>query len=126
MGLAGHLTWTGNVVDTLAEGVYAAAEIVCQMSRWEEVFGFVIAEAMVSGKPVVATRVGGIPELIDDGQTGFLVDRGDHQAMADKILALLADANLRHSMGCAGRLKAKIRFDLKKNVAELISSYGIG
>jgi glycosyltransferase involved in cell wall biosynthesis len=110
----------------MAEGVYAAAEIVCQMSRWEEVFGFVIAEAMASGKPVVATRVGGIPELIDDGQTGFLVDRGDHQAMADKILALLADANLRRSMGCAGRLKAEIRFDLKKNVAELLRSYGIG
>jgi glycosyltransferase involved in cell wall biosynthesis len=126
MGLAGHLTWTGNLVDTLAEGVYAAAEIVCQMSRWEEVFGFVIAEAMASGKPVIATRVGGIPELIDDGQTGFLVDRGDHQAMADKILALLADADLRHSMGCAGRLKAEIRFDLKKNVAELLRSYGIG
>jgi glycosyltransferase involved in cell wall biosynthesis len=126
MGLAGHVTWTGNVVDTFAEGVYAAAEIVCQMSRWEEVFGFVIAEAMVSGKPVVATRVGGIPELIDDGHTGFLVDRGDHQAMAEKILALLADAHLRHSMGCAGRRKAEIHFDLKKNVAELVSLYGIG
>jgi glycosyltransferase involved in cell wall biosynthesis len=126
MGLAGHVTWTGNVMDTMAEGVYAAADIVCQMSRWEEVFGFVIAEAMVSGKPVIATRVGGIPELIDDGQTGCLVDRGDHQAMADKILALLADANLRHTMGCAGRRKAEIRFDLKKNVAELVSFYGIG
>jgi glycosyltransferase involved in cell wall biosynthesis len=126
MGLAAHVTWTGNVVDTFTEGVYAAADIVCQMSRWEEVFGFVIAEAMVSAKPVIATRVGGIPELIDDGHTGFLVDRGDTQSMADKILALMADADLRHSMGCAGRRKAETRFDLKKNVAELISSYGIG
>ena len=126
MGLAGHITWTGSLMDPFGEGVYAATDIVCQMSRWEEVFGFVIAEAMVSGKPVVATRVGGIPELVDDGVTGFLVNRGDRQAMAEKILALLADPGLRQRFGCAGRRKAEVLFDLTKNVAQLMNLYGIG
>ena len=84
--LAGHVTWTGSLMDPFGEGVYAAADIICQVSRWEEVFGFVIAEAMVARKSVVGTRAGGIPELIDDGVTGWLVDRGDHQGMAEKIL----------------------------------------
>src|SRR6266545_804903 len=58
-----HLTWTGLVQDPLGEGVYAAADVVCQVSRWEEVFGYTIAEAMTCSRPVVGTRVGGIPEV---------------------------------------------------------------
>ena len=58
--------------------------------------------------------------------TGFLVDRGDCEAMAEKILTLLGDPGLRQTMGCAGRRKAEILFDLKKNVAQLVSLYGIG
>ena len=125
LGIEDHVTWTGNIVDPYAEGVHAAADVLCQMSRWEEVFGFVIAEAMVARKPVVATRVGGIPELIEDRRTGFLVERGDSAAMAEKILALLDDPNLRRSMGEAGRLVAETRFDVRKNVTEVLRLYGI-
>src|SRR5438552_112884 len=52
-----HIVWTGMIEDPVAEGVFAAANVVCQVSRWEEAFGWVIAEAMAFGKPVVATRV---------------------------------------------------------------------
>jgi glycosyltransferase involved in cell wall biosynthesis len=76
MGLAAHITWTGLVQDPFAEGVYDVADIVCQLSEWEELFGWMIAEAMAYKKPIVATRVGGIPELVEDGVTGFLVERG--------------------------------------------------
>src|SRR5262249_31552242 len=103
MGLEDHITWTGLVRDPLGEGVFAAADVVCQVSRWEEVFGFTIAEAMACGRPVVATRVGGIPELVEDGRTGFLVPRGDIHGIASRISALLADAGLRARMGHAGR-----------------------
>ena len=66
LGLEGHLTWTGLVEDPFTAGVYDATDILCQASRWGEVFGWVIAEAMAYGRPVVATRVGGIPEVVSD------------------------------------------------------------
>ncbi|MBC8031402.1 MAG: glycosyltransferase family 4 protein [Pyrinomonadaceae bacterium] len=125
MGIEDRVTWTGMVKDPFGEGVFAAANVVCQFSRWEEVFGWMIAEGMAHGKPVVATRVGGIPELITDGVTGHLVERGDTQAMSERLLALLADPALRTRMGEAGRETVSAKFDLRKNVAQLIRSYGI-
>ena len=84
-----------------------------------------IAEAMAHAKPVVATRVGGIPELIRDGVSGYLVDRGDTQAMSRRVLELLDDGDLRRRMGEAGRETVSEKFDLQTNVAQLIESYGI-
>jgi glycosyltransferase involved in cell wall biosynthesis len=125
MGIADRVTWTGMVKDPFGEGVFAAADVVCQFSNWEEVFGWMIAEAMAHGKPVVATRVGGIPELITNSTSGFLVERNDTAAMSERILTLLADPELRARMGEAGREIVSEKFDLRKNVAQLISSYGI-
>ena len=125
MGIEDRVTWTGMVQDPFGEGVFSAADVICQFSRWEEVFGWMIAEGMAHGKPVVATRVGGIPELVTDGQTGHLVTRGDTQAMSEKLLAFLADPALRARMGEAGRATVAEKFDLRKNVEQLINSYGI-
>ncbi len=125
MGIEDRVTWTGTVKDPFGEGVFAAADVVCQFSRWEEVFGWMIAEAMAHGKPVVATRVGGIPELITDGVTGHLVERGDTEAMSERLLSLLADPALRERMGAAGRATVAEKFDLRKNVAQLLRAYGI-
>jgi len=124
-GIASHVTFTGVVPDPLAEGLYAASDVVCQMSRWEEVFGYVNAEAMATGKPLVGTRVGGIPELIDDGRSGFLVPRRDTAAMAARILDLLRDPELRRRMGEAGRKTAIEKFNHKTNTEQLIQLYGI-
>ena len=125
LGIASHVSWTGLVTDPFAEGLYAAADVVCQMSRWEEGFGWVIAEAMAYGKPVVATRVGAIPEIVRDGITGFLVNRGDSSAMADTLTKLVRDPQLRAQMGAAGRAIAETEFDLALNVAQMIRLYGI-
>jgi glycosyltransferase involved in cell wall biosynthesis len=125
IGLNGQLTWTGMVDDPFGAGVFHAADVVCQFSRWEEVFGWMIAEAMAHGKPVIATRVGGIPELITDGVSGHLVSRGDTKAMSEQILALLNDRESRTRMGQAARETATAKFDLRRNVAQLIESYGI-
>ncbi len=125
LGIASQVTFTGVVQDPLADGLYAASDVVCQMSRWEEVFGYVIAEAMATRKPVVGTRVGGIPELIADGETGFLVNRGDTAAMAAKILELLRNPEQRRRMGEAGRLVAAAKFNHKINVAQVIEFYKI-
>lgn len=125
LGVSANVTWTGLMTDPFGEGVFDAADVVCQLSRWEEVFGWMIAEAMAFGKPVVGTRVGGIPELIDEGQTGFLVDRGDTATAAERVLRLLDDAELRKTLGCAGRHKTHANFNLQTNVGELVRVYGI-
>ncbi len=124
MGLGDRVTWTGMSRDPFGEGVFDAADVVCQMSRWEEVFGWMIAEAMAHGKPVVATRVGGIPELIADGVSGYLVDRGDAEAASARVLELLSDPKLRAAMGQAARETVSDKFDLRKNVAQLMRAYG--
>lgn len=126
MGLSEHVTWTGLIDDVFEDGVYAAADLVCLVSRWEEAFGWVIAEGMAAGKPVVATRVGGIPELVADGETGFLVPRRDIDAIAQKTLRLVNDPLLRERMGRAGRLAAEAKFDQKRNVANPLKLYGMG
>jgi glycosyltransferase involved in cell wall biosynthesis len=124
LGISANVSFLGEVKDPLGEGLYASCDIVCQVSRWEEAFGLTIAEAMASQKPVIATRVGGIPEIVEDGKSGFLIERGDTRALAEKIL-LLADApGLRESMGQAGRGICREKFDLRKNVAMLIYNLG--
>ncbi len=125
MRLNKNIVWTGLVEDPFEEGVFAAADIVCQLSRWEEVFGWMIAEAMAYAKPVVATRVGGIPELVKEGESGFLVERGDTVAMSECILELVKDGALRERMGHAGRMAACEKFALGKNVSQLITAYGV-
>jgi glycosyltransferase involved in cell wall biosynthesis len=125
MGLKDHVTFTGIVADPLGNGVFAAADVVCQVSRWEEGFGFVIAEAMASGKPVIGTRAGAIPELVHDGISGFLVDRRDPDGIAARILHLLRDAELRRRMGEAGREFAQRNFNLSQNVTEFLKLYGL-
>ena len=125
MGLGDHFTWTGAVQDPFGEGVFDAADIVCQLSQWEELFGWMIAEGMAHGKPVVASRVGGIPELVTDHETGFLVNRDDTQEMAERILTLLSDAKLRERLGRAGYEATATKFDLHGNVQQLLGVYGI-
>ena len=125
LGIGGHVTFTGVVQDPLADGVYGAADVVCQVSRWEEVFGYVIAEAMASHRPLVGTRVGGIPEIIEDQRTGFLVDRGDVAGIAAAILCLLGDPDLRRQFGAGGYRAVEEKFNHRKNVAELIDLYGL-
>jgi glycosyltransferase involved in cell wall biosynthesis len=125
MGLGDHITFTGMVDDPFGEGVFHAFDVVCQFSRWEEVFGWMIAEAMAHKKPVVATRVGGIPELITAGESGYLVERGDADVMSNRVLELLNDPAKRSRMGQAARRTVEARFDLKTNVAQLIKTYGL-
>jgi phosphatidylinositol alpha-1,6-mannosyltransferase len=63
--------------------------------------------------------------LIDEGTTGFLVERGDASSAAERVLRLLEDEELRKTLGCAGRRKTEEKFNLQTNVGELIRVYGI-
>lgn len=123
LGLSEHITWTGLVEDPFGAGVYDVADIICQLSQWEELFGWMIAEGMASGKPIVAARVGGIPELVSDGLSGFLVERNDTAGAAEKLMRLIQDPELRREMGEAGRKLVAESFNLKTNVAQLVALY---
>jgi glycosyltransferase involved in cell wall biosynthesis len=122
-GIADHFTCTGLLADPLASGVYQAADVVCQLSRWQEAFGWMIAEAMACFRPVVATRVGGIPEIVEDAVSGYLVPRRQPAAAAERILSLLADHDLRQAMGIRARRAVESRFNLQSTVAQLLDLY---
>jgi glycosyltransferase involved in cell wall biosynthesis len=84
----------------------------------------VIAEAWLSGTPVVAAPVGGIPEVVLDGETGLLFPMEDSRALSECILRLLYSAELRQALASAGRRLALEKFSPEKNVRELLSEIG--
>jgi glycosyltransferase involved in cell wall biosynthesis len=93
------------------------------LSSVTEGLGTSLLDAMAAGKPVVATMTGGIPEVVVDGETGFLVPPRDHAAMAEAIVALLKDEALRRRMGEAGRARACALFSAERMVQETLRVY---
>ncbi len=90
--------------------VYHTADIVVVPSRWQEPLGLINLEAGACRKPVVATRMGGIPEVVEDGVNGYLVEAGDVEALTDRVSRLIADSALRSRMGEAGRARVEQDF----------------
>ena len=86
-----------------------------------EAFGLVLAEALFLGTPVVATKVGGIPEIVSDGLDGILVPPADSDALADAIMELLNNDERRQRMAGAGRQKILTKFGFE----EMVRSYEI-
>ncbi len=117
--------WVGVDVDPCGNGLFAAADVLCAPSRWQEAFGLTIIEGMAHEVPVVATRTGGIGEIVVDGETGFLVDRRNAKQLAARINQLLADPELRKRMGRAGCKRANATFNLKTNVRQMLDLCGI-
>jgi glycosyltransferase involved in cell wall biosynthesis len=117
LGIADHVTWCGQVQDLAASGAWPAASIQIQCSQWHEAFCLSVAEGMSAGLPVVASRIGGLPELVQDGTNGFVFEPQDDGALAEGILKLAGDEALRSKMGAAGRDRALQNLDLPQNVA---------
>ncbi len=90
--------------------LYAASRVVVTPSVIPEPFGLPVVEAMAAGRPVVASRAGGIPELVQDGRTGLLVEPDDPEALAAALLALLADPERCRVMGAAARNEVAARW----------------
>ena len=100
----------------------AAADVLVNPS-YSESFGMALVEAMASEVPVVATIAGGMPEIVEDGVSGRLVDRGDVPALADAIGEILADRDRAEAMGRAGRRRVVDRFSWEAVVETLWPHY---
>jgi glycosyltransferase involved in cell wall biosynthesis len=94
----------------------------CLPSR-REPFGLVLVEAMAAGRPVVAFRSGGAPEVVVDGETGLLAPPGDADALAACIQRLAGDPQLRRRLGDAGRSRALSHFTLDRQAARLLDEF---
>jgi glycosyltransferase involved in cell wall biosynthesis len=113
VGLDGRILFTGwrYQLGDIAE-VMAAIDVLLHPPTGPEPFGLVLVEAMATARPVVASRTGGITEVVVDGLTGELVPPGDWRAAAAAVLRLLADPSRARSMGAAGRIRAMEEFEV--------------
>jgi len=87
-------------------------DVLVHASTIGEPFGQVVVEGMIAGKPVVATNGGGVPEIVQDGVTGWLVPMGESAPMAEAIVKLLEDPERAEQMGAAGRQRVKDHFSI--------------
>ncbi len=97
-------------------------DIFCLASLYEGM-GRVILEAEAAGKPVVATKVGGIPDIVSENKTALLVNPKDHVALAQAIIKLIQDVNLRKAMGQAAKELVSYKFSSEKMVSDIIKAY---
>ena len=93
------------------------------MPSLDEGLPIAVLEAMAEGLPVVATSVGGLPELIEDGHTGFLVPPSDVAALTRSLRRLIVDSRLRQAMGFAGRNRTLENFSVSRMVGEIEAIY---
>lgn len=89
-------------------------------------YSLVALEAMASGLPVVISRVGGIPEIVNDGRTGYLVDPGDFAAFREALDRLVNNPGLRAEMGIAARKRAVAEFDCRVNIGRILEAMKAG
>jgi len=90
--------------------LYAIADICLYPSTVGEPFGLTMLESLASGKPMIVTNSGGMPEIIQDGINGYIVPIRDYEAIATKVITLLDNENLRERIGSTGRKFAELRF----------------
>lgn len=119
-GVAQDVQFMGKRTDT--EHLLSVSDVLLLPSELES-FGLVALEAMASEVPVIATRVGGVPEVVTEGADGFLFEIGDTVAMADAAVSLLTNPALRSEMGQAGRDHASRDFCHEKIVARYVELY---
>jgi len=120
LGLVDKVIFTGFVKNMV--NLYRCLDLVVLPSK-SEGFGRTIAEAMAMTKPAVATKVGGLPEIIVEGKTGLLVPPGDSKALADAILKVVENPELARKFGIYGRKRVEELFTVESNVKKTEQVY---
>lgn len=116
LGIANRLLYTGWRTDI--PEIFRELQVLVIASK-QEAFGLTAIEGMATGIPVVSTRCGGPEEVIKDGETGYLVDQGNHVEIAQRVIELLASDELRHFLGRAGQEHAEQFFSVECCVAKI-------
>jgi glycosyltransferase involved in cell wall biosynthesis len=113
--LEGIIEFTGPLYDDRKWKAYVGADIFCFPTHYSaESFGLVAVEAMMVRLPVVATNWRGLPDIVLDGETGYLVPPKDAKSIADQLEILILDPDLRRTMGAAGRRRYEQYFTIEK------------
>lgn len=118
--VAGRIVFAGERQDV--PRLIAACDVFVLASLWEG-FGLVFAEAMAAAKPVVATRVSAVPEVVADGETGLLVPPRDAPALAEGIIRLCGNSGERQRLGRNGYRRVRERFSAARMVDETLAVY---
>jgi glycosyltransferase involved in cell wall biosynthesis len=121
LGLGGRVHFLGNR-DDIPE-ILAALDVLVHYPAAPEPFGRAVAEAMAVGRPVVAARAGGLPEIVEHEVTGLLVPPGDVGPVAAAVIRLVGDPALRARYGAAGRLRAELLFDPGQHAEKVLQAY---
>jgi len=116
LGILNAVQFTGPVEPEMVPRLLNTATVVVMPSRWEEPFGLVALEAALMARPIVASRVGGLAEVIAHNQTGILVEKENGQALAASIAFLLEHPTTATQMGQAGRIRALEHFSWNQYV----------
>ena len=123
-GLAAQVSLVGLLTQDEIRARLAAGDVFALACRVDEkgacdVLPTVILEAMAAGRPVVSTRLAGVPEMVEDGKTGLLVPPGDPDALADALARLASDPKSRMDFGVAGRAKMTAEFSAAESARQL-------
>ncbi len=124
LGIEGQVHCTGHVDDATLEALYQACDVFALPieDAQEQGLELVFTEAHARGKPVVAGRVAGVPDLVIDGQTGFLVEPQNPDALADHIAAILDDPQLAKRLGEAGRRRIEEELNWRAFAEKVIAA----
>ena len=122
LGLADAVTFLGHQPQSRLPALYAASEVVLLSSSFDNSPNCVL-EANACERPVVATRVGGVPRYVTEGENGLLADGGDADGFARAILDLLDQPVRRQRMGLAGRQRILERHSWRKSAEKLVALY---
>ena len=117
LALDANVTFTGKLANPTEVGLFEAANIYCQPSLWQEASPLAVLEAMSFKLPVVASNIGGLPELVQEASTGYLVAAGDSSELAQALERLIDDRRLREQLGANG-YEAVLRQHRIERVAE--------
>ena len=120
-GLGERVHWLGNRASEHVPALYAGCDFLIAPSPFES-FGLVYLEALASGRPVIACNTGGVPDLVQDGVEGLLIPAHAPERLAQSLMTLAGDADLRSRMGMAARQKAS-RFDSRQIAAQAVHHY---
>lgn len=122
LGIVDRCEFHGWVTGSEREALFKRAAVYCLPSK-NEGLPMSVLEAMAHGIPTVATAVGGVPQVIEDGISGFLIDVDDTESLAQKISSLLGDSMLRKSVGMASRDVVARSFGVDRSIEQLLVLY---